>query len=74
MKREFTQPLDALNVAIARINPTGSELEGVVTRLQATIEFSRKRAQQTEKTWHEAPNGEPCCCTPDDRRYGCGCK
>lgn len=24
--------------------------------------------------WHAAPDGTECCCTAEDRRYGCGCR
>jgi hypothetical protein len=24
-------------------------------------------------SWHISPDGTPCCCTAQDRRYGTGC-
>ncbi|MCC7314134.1 MAG: hypothetical protein IT419_04880 [Planctomycetes bacterium] len=46
-----------------------SEFGPQLSKLNSEIERSRRIA-----TWHEAPDGSPCCCTEDDRRYGCGCR
>lgn len=43
-------------------------------------EFARRdaihRAKPTKRgrEWHIAPDGRECCCTAEDRRYGCGCR
>ena len=32
------------------------------------------RAAAPGRQWHTSPDGTPCCCTAEDRRYGCGCR
>jgi hypothetical protein len=32
------------------------------------------KADKQPIQWHTAPDGSPCCCTAEDRRYGCGCR
>ena len=33
----------------------------------------RHISKSPERAWHTAPDGTECCCTAEDRRYGCGC-
>jgi len=32
-----------------------------------------RTAHPHAESWHRAPDGSPCRCTAEDRRYGCGC-
>jgi len=39
-----------------------------------TCYFEENRpAPIPDSQWHTAPDGSNCCCTAEDRQYGCGC-
>lgn len=41
-----------------------------ISRAHSEMEYART----PEPNWHAAPDGSQCCCTSEDRRYGCGCR
>ncbi len=36
--------------------------------------YTQNNPPKSERRWHRAPDGSACCCTAEDRRYGCGCR
>ena len=36
--------------------------------------YGAQSARVVKNEWHIAPDGTDCCCTAEDRMYGCGCR
>lgn len=54
------------------------ERQAVLKHYEPLIARANSAMQEAEIfaniQWHTAPDGSPCCCTVEDRRYGCGCR
>jgi len=42
--------------------------------IEAIIADAKSPDNTNAAAWHTAPDGTPCCCTAEDRQYGCGCR
>lgn len=40
---------------------------------KAAAQHAAGEGRRRETKWHVAPDGTPCCCTAEERRYGLGC-
>lgn len=55
-------------------DPAAMTDEQATAMQKRNYELREQSQSQPKKQWHAAPDGTPCCCTADDRRYGCGCR
>lgn len=55
-------------VGLARRGANATAIDAVIADAQAA-----SRRKSTGPQWHIAPDGSDCCCTAEDRQYGCGC-
>ncbi|MCK9568549.1 hypothetical protein M0R72_06380 [Candidatus Pacearchaeota archaeon] len=46
----------------------------LISRANSAVEYARACETRETHPWHTAPDGTPCRCTAEDRRYGCGCR
>ena len=61
-------------VCLARQGSAPADIEDVIEDAHAKLaEQAVRRAWNADNMWHTAPDGTECCCTAEDRRYGCGC-
>ncbi len=53
---------------------TNEKREIALVKFGPLISMANSEQQDTgDPEWHTAPDGTQCCCTAEDRQYGCGC-